>query len=90
MDAILKAKLSCTTISLEKPSLSADLHPEFSIHHYLDNVYYWIGGHRFNRSLLRWADIDRNAFKLSCDRRGIALPEFWFPTGWKFGESYVS
>ena len=83
MVAILQAELLCISISLEKPTNNPDLPPEFSIYRYLDDVEACIAGHRFNRKLLRLAIIDRYGFMTWCERRGIPLPEFWFPPGWK-------
>ena len=83
MEAILSAELVCETISLEKPSRNPELMQEFSIYRYLQDVEACIAGRRFNRKLLQWALIDRYDFRTWCERRGIPLPEFWFPEGWK-------
>lgn len=83
MDAILKAELPCVTISLEKPSSDTDVAVEDTVYGYLDDVYACIYGKRYNRKLLRRALIDRYDFKLWCERRGVPLPAFWFPPGWK-------
>lgn len=80
MDAILKAELSCVTISLEK---NRNIDRMFSVYQYLDDIEDCLGGLRFDRKLLRWALIERADLKLWCERRGIALPEFWFPAGSK-------
>lgn len=82
MDAILKAELPCVTITLEKPSADAQVDPVFSVYRYLDDIYACVAGHRFNRKMLRWADIERYDFKLWCERRNIPIPDFWFPAGW--------
>jgi hypothetical protein len=82
IDAILKGELVCETITLEKRDFTPD-EKEFSVYYWLDDIYACINGHRYNRKLLRYAIIDRYDFKLWCERRGIPLPEFWFPPGWK-------
>ena len=82
MDAILSAELLCDTITLEKPSENRKVEPEFSVYRFLDDIYACSAGQYFNRKMLRWASIDRNDFKLWCERRNIPLPEFWFPPGW--------
>ena len=83
MDAVLKAELVCITISLEKPSADRPIDPEFSVYTYLDDIEGCRAGTRFSRKLLKWALIDRADFHRWCERRGIPLPEFWFPPGWK-------
>lgn len=83
MDAILKAELACISITLEKPSAGHPIDPEISVYTYLDDIYACIWGKRFNRKLLKWASIDRVDFHQWCERRGIPLPGFWFPPGWK-------
>jgi hypothetical protein len=80
MDAILKAELSCVTISLEK---NPKIEPMFSVYHYLDDIEDCRHGLRFNRKLLRWALIERADLMLWCERRGMELPQFWFPAGSK-------
>lgn len=82
MDAILKGDLCCESITLEKRHFESN-EKVFSVYHWLDDIYACINGHHFNRKLLRHAIIDRYDFKLWCERRGIPLPEFWFPPGWK-------
>lgn len=82
MNAILKAELVCETLSLEKPQNDPDLSADFSVYGHLDDIYACIWGRRYNRKLLRWAVIDRYDFMLWCERRGIPLPDFWFPLGW--------
>lgn len=81
MTAILSAELLCVTISLEKKEFSPDEKP-FSVYYWIDDIYAAMGGHFFNRKLMRHAVVDRYDFKLWCERRNIPLPEFWFPQGW--------
>lgn len=83
MDAILKAELVCITITLEKPTPERPIDRELSVYTYLDDIYACIHGTQFNRTLLKWAEIDRVDFQQWCERRGIPLPQFWFPPGWK-------
>lgn len=82
MDAILQGHLGCESLLLEK--YHGDDREEASLHirYWLDDVYACIWGKKFNRKLLRHASIDRQAFLEWCERRGVPLPEFWFPEGW--------
>lgn len=83
LDAILQGQLQCDTLSLNKWSEDDDVEmkPLF-IRHHLPKVEACIEGIRFDRTLLRWARIERWAFMDWCERQGIPLPEFWFPPGW--------
>ena len=84
MSAILRGRLDCSTLSLEKWNpTEANNPPEFFIRHYIDEVYDCISGRRFDRILLDWATVHRWAMQQWCERQGIPLPEFWFPPGWK-------
>lgn len=85
MSAILSGHLDCSTLSLEKwnPKTANNSPPEFFIRHYIDEVYECISGRRFDRKLLEWAGVHRWAMQQWCERQGIPLPEFWFPSGWK-------
>lgn len=82
MDAILQGHLDCETLSLDK--YFGDDRTEASLHirYWMDEVYACIWGKKFDRQLLKHAAIDRQAFMEWCERRGVPLPEFWFPTGW--------
>lgn len=83
MDAILRAQLECRNISMEKgPSKDFDAPPEFFVRYHLQEIEDCIEGKRFDKRLLRWAEIERWAFRQWCERRGMPLPEFWFPAGW--------
>lgn len=79
--AILSAELPCHSISLEKKEYEPE-EIEFSIYYWIDDIYRCIGGLKFNRKLLRHAEIGRYDLMLWCERRNIPLPEFWFPPGW--------
>jgi hypothetical protein len=82
MDAILQGHLYCDTLGLEKHSpIYADL-PQMGIRYWLDDVNAAIEGQSFNRKLLKWAVVERWSMQRWCERRGIPLPEFWFPPGW--------
>lgn len=81
MNAILKGELSCETITLEKRHFEPDEY-QFSVYHWLDDIYACIHGSHYNRKLLRWAGVERFDFKLWCERMNAPLPEFWFPPGW--------
>jgi len=81
MDAILSAELPCESITLEKRHFEPH-EKEFSVYFWIDDIYQCMWGHKFNRKLLRHASIGRYDFMLWCERRGIPLPEFWFPPGW--------
>lgn len=82
MGAILHGHLDCESLSLDK--YHGDDREEASLHirYWLDDVYACIWGKKFNRHLLKHASIDRQAFLEWCERRGVPLPEFWFPNGW--------
>lgn len=82
MDSILRGNLPCVTINLEKRAYDSD-EKEFSVYHWLDDIYDCIHGRHYNRKLLRWAQVERFDFKLWCERMNIPLPDFWFPLGWK-------
>jgi hypothetical protein len=83
MQAILAEELQCSTLRTEKWQPDCGSDPEFFIRHYIDEVYECIGGIHFDRKLLKWAVIEQAALKKWCRRRGIPLPEFWFPAGSK-------
>lgn len=85
MDAILKGHLDCSSLFLTKyhPDTSNDFGPEFFIRHYIDDVYACVWGKKYNRKLLKWAQIEREALQEWCERQGVPLPEFWFPPDWK-------
>lgn len=83
MDAILRGRLDCDTLSLNKwkPEDGDDMQPHF-IRYHLGKVEACIHGTKFDRDLMRWARVERWSFKSWCEGQGIALPEFWFPSGW--------
>lgn len=82
LEAILSQHLDCTTLSSEKYAGDDKLIAMAHIRYWLDDVYAGIGGHYYNRKLLKWATVDRSSFQDWCERRSIPLPEFWFPAGW--------
>jgi hypothetical protein len=82
MDAILRSHLECLTISLEKRPKGSDDPHFFYIRDDLDTVYECIHGVRYNRKLLKWAQVERWAFMDWCEGHSVPLPEFWFPAGW--------
>jgi hypothetical protein len=84
MLAILKGDLACETITLEKRDFEPN-EKEFSVYHWLDDIYACIHGHSYNRKLLRWAQVGRFDLMLWCERMKVPLPEFWFPPGWNLG-----
>lgn len=81
MDAILKGELACESIELEKRDFEPD-EKEFSVYHWLDEIYACIHGQHYNRKLLRWARVGRLDFMLWCERMNAPLPGFWFPPSW--------
>jgi len=85
MDAILNGHLDCFTLALTKwnPKTDDEYTKPFFIRSHLDAVEDCVSGSRFDRKLLRWARIERWAMQQWCERRGVPLPEFWFPPGWK-------
>ena len=83
MSAILEGEIICNTLCLDKRPSGSKADPAYYIRTYIDDVYACIHDKKYNRNLLKWAEIDRKGFLEWCTRRGIAPPEFWFPTGWK-------
>lgn len=83
MLAILREELVCDNLSTKKWHSGCGSDPEFFIRHYIDEVYACVYGVKFDRKLLKWAQIDRSDLKKWCRRRGIPLPDFWFPPGSK-------
>lgn len=85
MDAILNGHLDCSTLSLNrwKPGVDEAFTKPFFIRTHLDAVENCVWGRRYDRKLLKWAQIERWAMQQWCERRGVPLPEFWFPPGWK-------
>lgn len=82
LDAILSEHLECLTLASEKYAGDDPELAKCHIRFWLDDVYAAIHGTYYNRKLLKWAVIERGAFRDWCERRSIALPEFWFPPGW--------
>lgn len=83
MHAILHGEVACETMTLTKLPPDSKADPKYYIRTYIDDVYACVHGKRFNRKLLKWAALNRIDFHEWCERRGITLPEFWFPPGWK-------
>lgn len=83
IEAILSGEIICETLTLAKKPRNSKADSRFYIRTYLDDIHHCISGHRYDRKLLKWAELDRMAFKEWCEARGICLPEFWFPPGWK-------
>jgi hypothetical protein len=84
MQAILEGEILCETLTLAKRPSDSNADPDYYIRSHIDDVYDCIWGKKYNRKLLKWAVIDRNSFRFWCEIRAIPLPEFWFPTGWKY------
>lgn len=82
MNAILSGEIVCGTMTLAKRPPDSKADPRFYIRTYIDEVYACIHGVGFDRKLLKWATVDRMDFHEWCGRRGIPLPEFWFPPSW--------
>lgn len=83
ISAILNGEIICNTLCLDKRPPDSKADPAYYIRTHIDDVYSCIFGKKYNRKLLKWATLNRNWFYEWCTRRGIAPPEFWFPTGWK-------
>lgn len=84
MNAILSGEIICQTLCLDKLPHGSRADPKFYIRTHIDDVYDCIHGLNFKRSLLKWAILERRDFFDWCSCRGIQLPEFWFPPGWKY------
>ncbi|BBE51264.1 hypothetical protein OYT1_ch1726 [Ferriphaselus amnicola] len=81
-EEIHHGRLDC--VSLEYSKYHGDDPEEAKLH-----IYYWLReitdcywGKRFDRKLLKWAVIERQAMQEWCERHKVPLPEFWFPSGW--------
>jgi hypothetical protein len=83
MEAILSGEILCETLTLAKRPSKSKADPNYYIRTHIDDVYACMWGKKYNRKLLKWAVIERYSFKEWCERRGIPLPEFWFPPGWE-------
>lgn len=81
--AILDGEIVCQSLCLDKLPPDSKADPNFYIRTHMDDIDACIFGHRYSRKLLKWAVLDRMDFMDWCSRRGIPLPEFWFPSGWK-------
>ena len=82
LEAILSQHLDCSTLLTEKYQGDDPEIAKFHIRYWIEDVYAAVHTREYNRKLLKWAVIDREAFRDWCDRRTIPLPEFWFPPGW--------
>jgi hypothetical protein len=52
------------------------------IRYWLDAIEDCSRGKRYDKTLMKWAIIERQSLQLWCERHKIPLPEFWFPPGW--------
>lgn len=84
-DEIHRGHLECSTMFMEKwrPDRDDDAPPEFFIYYWLDKIVECVHGRQYDRKMLKWAYIERWAMLQWCERQGVPLPEFWFPSGWK-------
>ena len=82
LEAVLSEHLDCMTLLSEKYSGDDPEMAKCHIRFWLDDVYAAIHGTHYNRTLLKWAIVERGAFQDWCNRRTVPLPEFWFPAGW--------
>ncbi|HEX5806625.1 MAG TPA: hypothetical protein VFY31_09865 [Macromonas sp.] len=82
LSEILNLHLDCLSLAPEKYAGDDPELAKFHIRYWLDDINAAIHGHHFNRKLLKWAVVEREAFRDWCERRSIPLPEFWFPPGW--------
>ncbi len=83
VDSILSGELDCLTLGIEKYAGNDAEVARYFIRYWIDEVYDCIKGRQFNRAFLRWAIVDRDSFRVWCERRRVPFPEFWFPPGWK-------
>ena len=85
MDSILNGHLDCYTLISRKwnPKTDDEGTQQFFIRYHLNAVENCAWGRRYDRKVLKWAHIERWAMQQWCERRGVPLPEFWFPPGWK-------
>jgi hypothetical protein len=83
LDAIRCTHLHCLTLNHEKYQGNDPEEARFYIRYWLTEVEFSIDDLHYNKKLLKWGRIERGGFLEWCERRGIPLPEFWFPNGWK-------
>ena len=78
------AHLECSSMDNRKwqPEDGEELR-KFFIRYWLRQVEECSNGQSFDRQMLKWAHIERDAMQEWCERRGVPLPQFWFPPGWK-------
>lgn len=84
IDSIWQGELECDTLSTRKwkEGDGEEMRPFFMRHHWA-KIEDCITGKSPDRKLLKWAVIGRGEMEAWCKGRGIPLPEFWFPAGWK-------
>lgn len=82
LEAILNMHLDCMVLNMDK--YHGEDHEEAMTHirYWTEDIYAAINGRNYSRKLLKFALIERGAFRDWCERCTIPLPEFWFPTGW--------
>ena len=83
INAILEADLD-SSLLMEKWYSDSDTSPDMHIRYYINDIYTCIWGKKFNRRLFKIISITRYSFKTWCELYDIPLPEFWFPSGWKY------
>jgi len=81
--AIYSAEILCRTLCLDKRPFDSKSDPSYYIRGWDKELDDCLSGKRFDKTFLKWAVLDRMDFLEWCERRGIPLPEFWFPRGWK-------
>lgn len=74
--------LDCLSLDMSKYHGDNLEEAKFHIRYWLDAIYDCSSGKRYDKTLLKWAVIDRQSFQVWCERHKVPLPEFWFPQGW--------
>lgn len=89
MQCILDDHLK-SSLFLENWKTDSKTKPEQHIQYHMNDILSCIWGHKYNRKLFKIVSIDRDYFRLWCEEYDIPLPEFWFPSDWKYFSRGIS
>lgn len=76
------AHLDCDTLNMHKYHGDDPEEAKFYIRYWLNAVEDCSNGKRYDKTLLKWAGINRQDLQEWCERHKVPLPSFWFPPGW--------
>ncbi|MFA6178042.1 MAG: hypothetical protein WC696_00340 [Candidatus Methylopumilus sp.] len=83
ISAVYSAEILCRTLCLDKRPQNSKSDPSYYIRGWDKELNDCLSGKHFDKTFLKWAVLDRMDLLEWCERRGIPLPDFWFPPGWK-------